>query len=47
MPYDDKTIEDSERDRWQDKKVDRRDAVGMVAQSPSQNFSKDYKAFAA
>ena len=32
MPYDDKTIEDPERDRWQDKKVDRRDAVGMVAQ---------------
>ena len=32
MPYDDKTIEDSERDRWQHKKVDRRDAVGMVAQ---------------
>jgi hypothetical protein len=32
MPYDDKTIEDLERDRWQDKKVDRRDAVGMVAQ---------------
>jgi hypothetical protein len=32
MPYDDKTIEDSERDRWQDEKVNRRDAVGMVAQ---------------
>ena len=32
MPYDDKTIEDLERDRWQDKKIDRRDAVGMVAQ---------------
>ena len=32
MPYDDKTIEDSERDRWKHKKVDRRDAVGMVAQ---------------
>jgi len=32
MPYDDKTIEDLERDRWQDKKVNRRDAVGMVAQ---------------
>ena len=32
MPYDDKTIEVSERDRWNDKKVDRRDAVGMVAQ---------------
>ena len=32
MPYDDKTIEDLERDRWQDKKVDRRDAVGMVAE---------------
>src|SRR5471032_2165293 len=32
MPYDDKTIEDPERDRWKDKKVDRRDAVGMVAQ---------------
>ena len=26
MPYDDKTIEDPERDRWKDKKVDRRDA---------------------
>jgi hypothetical protein len=32
MPYDDKTIEESERDRWNDKKVDRRNAVGMVAQ---------------
>jgi hypothetical protein len=32
MPYDDKTIENPERDRWKDKKVDRRDAVGMVAQ---------------
>ena len=32
MPYDDKTIEDPERDRWNDKKVDRCDAVGMVAQ---------------
>ena len=32
MPYDDKTIEDPERDRWQDKKVDRRDTVGMVGQ---------------
>src|SRR5664279_4404506 len=32
MPYDDKTIEDSERDRRKDKKVDRRDAVDMVAQ---------------
>ena len=32
MPYDDKTIENLERDRWQDKEVDRRDAVGMVAQ---------------
>ena len=32
MPYDDKTIEDPERDRWKDKQVDRRDAVGMVAQ---------------
>ena len=32
MPDDDKTIEDPERDRWQDKKVDRCDAVGMVAQ---------------
>jgi hypothetical protein len=32
MPYDDKTIEDPERDRWKDKKVERRDAVGMVAQ---------------
>ncbi len=35
MPYDDKTIEDLERDRWQDKKVDRRDAVGMVAEKRS------------
>src|SRR5664280_3514011 len=32
MPYDDKTIEDPERDRWKDKKIDRRNAVGMVAQ---------------
>ena len=32
MPYDDKTIEDPERDRWKDKKVDRRDAAGMAAQ---------------
>ena len=32
MPYDDKTIEDLERNRWQDKKVDRRNAVGMVAE---------------
>src|ERR1019366_6913383 len=32
MRYDDKTIENPERDRWKDKKVDRRDAVGMVAQ---------------
>ena len=32
VPYDDKTIEDPERDRWEHKKVDRRDAVGMVAQ---------------
>src|ERR1019366_4969912 len=32
MPYDDKTIENPERDRWKDKKVDRRDAVGMVAE---------------
>jgi hypothetical protein len=32
MPYDDKTIEDPECDRWKDKKVDRCDAVGMVAQ---------------
>jgi hypothetical protein len=32
MPYDDKTIEDPERDRWKDKKVDCCDAVGMVAQ---------------
>ena len=30
MPYDDKTIEDPERDRRKD--IDRRDAVGMVAQ---------------
>src|SRR5664280_1004479 len=27
-----KTIEDPERDRWKDKKIYRRDAVGMVAQ---------------
>src|SRR5450830_641584 len=32
MPYDDKTIEDPERDRWNDKKVDRRNAVGMVTE---------------
>jgi len=32
MPQDDKTIEDLERDRWQDKEVDRRDTVGMVAE---------------
>src|SRR5450631_1139328 len=32
MSYDDKAIEDPECDRWKDKKVDRRDAVGMVAQ---------------
>jgi len=32
MPYPDKAIEDPERDRWKDKKVDRCDAVGMVAQ---------------
>jgi hypothetical protein len=32
MPYDDKTIEDLERDRWKDKKVDCRNTVGMVAQ---------------
>src|SRR5664280_588421 len=32
VPHDDKTIEDPERDRWKDKEVDRRDAVGMVAQ---------------
>jgi hypothetical protein len=32
MPYDDKTMEDPERDRWQDKKVNRRDAVRMVAE---------------
>src|ERR1039458_10006580 len=32
MPYDDKTIEDPECDCWKDKKVDRCDAVGMVAQ---------------
>src|ERR1039457_6513169 len=32
MRYDDKTIENPERDRCKDKKVDRRDAVGMVAQ---------------
>src|SRR5471032_1592133 len=32
MSYDNKTIEDPERDRWKGKKVDRCDAVGMVAQ---------------
>ena len=32
MPYDDKTIEDLERDRWQDKEINRCDAVGMVAE---------------
>ena len=32
MAYDHKTMEDPERDHWQDKKVDRHDAVGMVAQ---------------
>jgi hypothetical protein len=32
MPYDDKTVEDPERDRWKDKKAVRRDAVGVVAQ---------------
>src|ERR1019366_3888147 len=32
VPYDDKTIKHPERDRWKDKKVDRRKAVGMVAQ---------------
>ena len=32
VSYDNKTIEDPERDRWQDKKVDRCDAVGMVAE---------------
>jgi hypothetical protein len=32
MPYDDKAIEDLERDPWKDKKADRGDAVGMVAQ---------------
>src|SRR5664280_1912654 len=32
MTQNDKAIEDLERDRWKDKKVDRRDAVSMVAQ---------------
>ena len=32
MPYDDKTIEDPERDRWKHKKVDCCDAVSMIAQ---------------
>ena len=32
MPYDDKTIENPERDRWKDKKVDRRNAIRMIAQ---------------
>jgi hypothetical protein len=30
VTQDDKAIEDLERDRWQDKEVDRRDAIGMV-----------------
>jgi hypothetical protein len=32
MPYDDKAIEDPERNRRKDKQVDRCDAVGMIAQ---------------
>jgi hypothetical protein len=31
---DDKTIEDLERDRRQDKEIDRRDAAAMVPESP-------------
>ena len=36
MPYDDKTIEDPERDRWQDKKVNRRDAVAWLLRNVRQ-----------
>src|SRR5476649_965406 len=32
VPYDDKTIEDLERDRWQDKEINRCDVIGMVAE---------------
>ena len=32
MPYDDKTIKHPERDRWKDKKVDRRNAIRMIVQ---------------
>jgi hypothetical protein len=32
VPYDNETIENLESDCWQDKKVDRGDAVGMVAE---------------
>src|ERR1039458_7237833 len=32
MPYDDKTIEDPERDRWKHKKIDRRNAIRMIVQ---------------
>src|SRR5450759_4064498 len=35
MLYDDKTIEDSKRDRWQDKQVDRRNAIHMILQKGS------------
>jgi hypothetical protein len=44
MPYDDKTIEDPERDRWKDKKVDRRDAVGMVAQKRAPALRRPWRA---
>ena len=32
MSYDDKAIENPERDRWKDKQVDCRDTVGMIEQ---------------
>ena len=32
MPYNYKAIEGPERNRWKDEQIDRRDAVGMVAQ---------------
>jgi phosphatidylethanolamine-binding protein (PEBP) family uncharacterized protein len=44
MPYDDKTIEDPERDRWKDEKVDRRNAVGMVAQKRAPALRRPWRA---
>jgi hypothetical protein len=35
MPYDDKTIEDMEHDRWKNKEINRHDAVGMIAEKRS------------